>query len=93
MLHLILEIANPWAKESFDSVFERSGTISKNKFWEFQIYRYNQTLACVSLIFNPRRKDHGGLEMEIGIFKYTINFKIIDSRHWDYTNDCWEKHE
>jgi len=87
MIHISFRLDNPWSK-SFDNLWNRSGMITQNKAWEAELLQ-TQQLIGFQLSFTVRR-DHAGLDLEVGLFGYSISFKIYDTRHWDYQNACWE---
>lgn len=89
MINIHLSINNPWAKENFKNLFCRGGKITKNMAWEFEIIRYSYTFAEFNTSYTVRQ-DHAGFDLEIGLFGYSMHFQIYDSRHWNYTNNCWE---
>lgn len=71
----------------------KSGNFFKkpNKYWELQI-----TTAFEGPYFNfsinwTRKQDHAGFQFLIEIHKFMFDFKIYDTRHWDWDNDCYEK--
>jgi hypothetical protein len=63
----------------------------KNKFWEIGLYK-DAVLFRLTIEINFR-KDHGGLDMEIGFMGYSIGLQIYDNRHWDNKKATWVKHE
>jgi len=61
----------------------------KNKFWELQI-----TTLWEGPYFNfhfewSKKCDHAGLQILIEIHKFMFDFKIYDSRHWDWDNNTY----
>jgi hypothetical protein len=89
MVIFILNISNPWS-DRFKNIVRWSGkTPIKNKFWELEILK-DACILTAEIHFNERR-DHAGFKFELGLFGYAMLFQIYDNRHWDYTNDCWEK--
>ena len=89
MINLHFSIDNPWAKKNYKSLFCRSGEITKYTSWEFEIIRYNYTIADFGINYTVRQ-DHAGFSLSLGLFGYIIYFMMLDSRHWDNTNNCWE---
>lgn len=87
MIYLNLTINNPWS-DRFENVYNASGKITKHKAWEFQIYR-SDTIAE----FETRlsfRQDHAGFKLGLGLFGWTVDGNIYDTRHWNYTENRWE---
>jgi hypothetical protein len=89
MFNLHFSINNPWAKEDFKNLFSRSGVITKNKAWEFEIIKHSYTLVELNIRYTVKQ-DHAGFNLVIGIGRYAMHFQIYDGRHWDYEHDCWE---
>lgn len=92
MINLNLHIYNPWIKENFVNLFCRSGKITKNKAWEFEITKYTLTLFEVSLSLTTKQ-DHAGLQVSLGLFGFTVQLRIYDGRHWNYETNTWEVYE
>ena len=92
MINLHFSIVNPWYKENFKNIHCRSGLITEHKAWEFQIIKYSYNVATFSFQWTVRT-DHAGLELEIGLFGYSASLKIYDTRHWNYTQNTWEKYD
>ena len=89
MINVRLAIDNPWAKENFKNLFNRSGLISENKAWEFEIIRHNYTIVDVGFTYTVRQ-DHAGPSLTCGLFGYSMEFKVYDTRHWSDLNNDWE---
>lgn len=90
MIHIDFSFSNPFIKEKFENLFCRSGSITQNKSWEFQTYYHSYTLFEFGFGLNFKQS-HSGLNVAIGIFGYSVDFRIYDNRHWDSENNCWEK--
>jgi hypothetical protein len=93
MINLSFSILNPYSKDFFKNIYNRSGKITKNKSWEFEIYKQDHTLFDFNIDTCIVGKDHAGINVLLGLLSYVVCAKIYDTRHWDYTNKCWEKHE
>ena len=87
MINLYLSINNPFS-ERFSIVSTSGGMITAHKAWEANIY-CTANIAKLTLAYSIRR-DHAGLQIEFGLFGYECEFRICDTRHWDYSNKCWE---
>ena len=65
----------------------------KNKFWEFESLNYADPSVFFS--FGVRwdfKGDHCGFNIYLEIYRFFIDFKIYDCRHWDYKeNRFFEK--
>ena len=58
-----------------------------HKAWEFNGYRTNQLIdAELHLTF---KGDHAGLHTMFGLFGYSVEISIYDTRHWDRENNTW----
>jgi hypothetical protein len=89
MFGLNLTVGNPWDKSNdFNSLYEKSGLLSKFKAWEFQVMKYSGMYATVEFTFT-HRCDHAGPSLEIGAFGYSIAAKIYDTRHWNTGTNSW----
>ncbi len=88
MLHLNFQIHNPFSKRFKNIKCWSGATPFKNKFWEVQVMATNDLLifsfSCTI------RQDHAGLNLELGLFGYNIDFNLHDNRHWDYIGERWE---
>jgi hypothetical protein len=90
MIHLALNITNPWSKQNLSSVkFWHGPTPWKNKFWELDLTR-SRTIVSANLVVS-HRQSHSGFEVMLGLFGYDLMFTIYDQRHWDYDINDWEK--
>ena len=77
---------------------EKSGRLSKNKCWEFnvkracEVYLENKEIPKFKLSAEIREKvDHAGFFAELDLLGFYLEFSIYDSRHWDDKNQCFEK--
>ena len=93
MFYIGLHISNPFKTNTFKNLFNVGGRISKNKSWEFEIIYSPTILLEFNLRIVTSGVDHAGLELDIGMLGLSLNAKIYDNRHWDYDNNCWEKHD
>jgi len=87
MINLNFSIDNPFS-ERFNIVAASSGVITKHKAWEANIY-CTANIVKLTLTYSIKQ-DHAGLVIEFGLFGYEFEFRIYDTRHWDYENKCWE---
>ena len=81
-----------------DCFMEKSGRLSKNKCWEFnvkracEVYLENKEIPKFKLSAEIREKvDHAGFFAELDLLWFYLEFSIYDSRHWDDKNQCFEK--
>lgn len=90
MIYLNLTIRNPWS-DKFEPVFARGAKLTRNKAWEFEIYR-SDSIAELETKFSVR-EDHAGFMLGLGLFSYTARFQFYDTRHWNYDKKAWETYE
>lgn len=57
--------------------------ISENKCFSFQVDFYPRCIFEFEFRLN-RKQDHGGFEVNFGIFGLTAMFQFYDKRHWNY---------
>jgi hypothetical protein len=89
MIYLSFSFTNPFSNR-FSAVYEKTGkTWNPHKFWDLSICK---TSSIIGFTFDyTMRQDHAGFGFDIGIFGWNIDYRFYDSRHWDYTNNCWEE--
>jgi hypothetical protein len=93
MILFKFHLTNPWVKDGFKSLWSKTWKISKNKNFEIDINFYFRDFFTIEIDFSPIGKDHGGINIEVSLLGFTVNFNFYDSRHWDYDNICWENPE
>ena len=64
------------------------GRINANKAWELEHTYYSGSLLDVDISFSVR-EDHAGLDFTVGLLGYGVSFRIYDTRHWSYENNCF----
>jgi hypothetical protein len=77
--------------DHFKNLGSISGKFFKNKAWELEHTYYSGSLIDIDTSFSLN-EDHAGFEFVFGLFGYGIHFRIYDTRHWDYDNNCWQKY-
>lgn len=86
MINLILKVENPWS-DRWNILWNKNGSFSKHKAWEFNGYETNQ---IINLNFNIRPNgDHAGVRIMLGLFGYEVELHLYDIRHWDYEKNTW----
>lgn len=92
MMLLHFAISNPWHKGTFKSLYHKSWLFKNSKAIELQSthYDYDFLEVMANLTF---RQDHAGLELNLCIFGYSINFRFYDTRHWNYEKGAWETYD
>lgn len=89
LLNIRFELANPFDRwEFFKNLGCISGRLPRHMAWELEHTFYSGVLVDVDIRWS-RRTDHAGLEVVVGLFGYGINFRIYDTRHWDYGRGEW----
>ncbi len=73
--------------QHFKILWDKTWRVSTNKNFEIQV---NRTSHLFGFCFNWHRGHHGGVELELALGTYEIEFRFIDGRHWDYENNCYE---
>lgn len=87
MIRFNFSIENPWS-DRWNTIWFKNGLLPKHKAWEFNGYR---THYLVNLEFHlTQNGDHAGIGFEFGLFGYSLEFQIYDTRHWDYEKNNWE---
>jgi hypothetical protein len=89
MINFNLVLHNLWCKENFKSIWDKSGSFTKHKHWELQLTRYKPEYIGLSVDTRWRGHDHAGISVELILLGYHFDARLYDSRHWDYTNNCW----
>ena len=80
-------ISNPWSN-TWNLIWGTNGLLTTHKAWELNLYRTDQIINiefCLSI-----NCDHAGLNTKLGLFGYTLEYTVYDTRHWDYENNTWE---
>ena len=91
MIYFNFSLVNPFCKDSsYRHIFIKNGGITKNKFWEIEFSRNPRTLFSIgfSLTF---KQSHAGFNFDFGLLGYLFLFEILDNRHWNYVENCWEE--
>jgi hypothetical protein len=89
MIQFNFEIENPYSKNDFRNIWDKSGIIFKYKAWEVQLYKNSDSIIGLGFKLSFRGRDHAGLQINLGLFGYRFDMMIYDTRHWDYKNDMW----
>ena len=90
MINFHLSIKNPFAKDNFKNLLCKAWRVSKNKTFEFEIIRSAPSLFELVLVLEWSGHDHAGPEFNIGVFGYSINIHLYDTRHWNRETHTWE---
>jgi hypothetical protein len=89
VINLNFNIVNPWRTDKvWNTLWSKSGYITKNKAWEFNGYRTGHIINIeFQLTFQG---DHAGARLMIGLFGYEVELDFYDTRHWNYDQNTWE---
>jgi len=69
-----------------------SGQLSKHTAWELEHTYYSGSLLDIDTSLSTR-EDHAGFDFTLGLFGYGVNFRIYDTRHWNYETNKWEVYD
>jgi hypothetical protein len=87
MINFSLNINNPFTTR-WNILWNKSAVLIGYKALEFNGYETNQ---IINIDFESSfRRDHAGIRVMLGLFGYSIEFHLYDTRHWDYKNNRWE---
>lgn len=94
MISFRVAISNYFTKvadTAIKNIFVRSKRISKNKTFEIQIAWCPPTyLTELDIDLNWTGSSHAGPSVHFEIYKFMVDVRIFDIRHWDYQNSTWE---
>ena len=91
-MYLNISIQNLFrSKNKYKKYFSYYKPISKNKNIELEFFYSNYNLLNFEIDFHPIGRDHAGFGLDVNILGWELNFRLYDSRHWDYKNWCWEE--
>jgi hypothetical protein len=79
MINFSFGLLNPFCSR-WDNIYNRSAVFGK-KAVEFEIYR-DTTIVSFAFRWNIRQ-DHAGMNLELGLFGYTVSAQYYDTRHWN----------
>jgi hypothetical protein len=92
-MHFNLTIGYRVRKNFYKDFYEKSKQISKNKNLEISIYRDFHYFFRFSFGLSFYGHDHAGPRFEFSSLGFNIDFKIYDSRHWDYVTNNWKVYD
>ncbi len=79
MINVSFGLRNPFSSR-WDNIYNRSKVLGK-KAVEFEVYR-DTTIVSFAFRWNIRQ-DHAGMNLELGLFGYTVSAQYYDTRHWN----------
>lgn len=91
MIYLGFTLSNPFSNR-YSCVYEKTGNIwNPYKFWTLTICKSS---AIVGFTFDiSPRQDHAGFGIGFEFLGWDVEFRVNDSRHWNYSKGCWEVYE
>ena len=91
MLHLSFRISNPFAKQSWDSIWAKAYSVTKNKILEIQ---YMRSAVLFEIGFSwTHRTNQAGIRFRLGLLGKEFSIVFEDTRYWDSYLNCWEPEE
>ena len=81
MLHFSLGIRWPTSTRFADLKTWHGSTPFANKHWEIQFFKTADILSLDFGFTTRAEADHAGLKLGLGLFGFTIDLNIYDSRH------------
>lgn len=91
MLHLSFRISNPFAKQSWDNIWAKAYSVTKNKILEIQ---YMRSAVLFEIGFSwTHRTNQAGIRFRLGLLGQEFSIVFEDTRYWDPYLDCWEPEE
>jgi hypothetical protein len=80
MIHISVDLSNPWrTKTVWDILWNKSGSITRHKAWEFNGYR---TDNIISVDLDLRFKgDHPGARIMLCLLGFAAELHFYDIRH------------
>lgn len=80
MINFNLSISNPWS-DHWAVVYTKTDLLNKYTAWEFNVYSTHYLLdADFRLTVTG---DHPGVFITVGLFGYSVEFNLYDTRHGD----------
>ena len=93
MFNFSCSIQNPFRYHEWKDISQRTYKVTKNKSLDMGFFIHGNCLIEVAFDLRWRGHDHAGPRLNLGVLGYNLDIALCDNRHWDYTNNRWEKHE
>ena len=87
MINITLALTNPFSNR-FDTLWEKSGRITKHKVWEVEVLK-TTSVAYIDLRITTRQS-HAGVMLGLGLLGYEILVSLYDTRHWNGDTNDWD---
>lgn len=77
-------------KKDFKSYFYFHKQLTTYK--DFEIECVDDNWNIFSIEFKKGfKEDHAGIRFAISLLGKELYLQLVDIRHWDYTNNCWQE--
>ena len=93
MIDFGIRLRNPFPCQPFCNLWNGAWSLSTYKFFELQFSRYAFNWFELSVDLNWRQTDHAGPWITVNTFGWTMDLRIVDSRHWDDETNTWATYE
>ncbi len=93
MIDFGIRFRNPLPCRPFKNIWAGGHKLSTHKFVELQFSRYTFNWFELAVDLNWRQTDHAGPWITLNLFGWTVDLRIVDSRHWNDETNTWETYE
>ena len=93
MIDFGIRLRNPLLCQPFRNLWNGAWHLSTYKFFELQFSRYAFNWFELAVDLNWRQTDHAGPWITGNVFGWTVDLRIVDSRHWDDVTNDWAIYE
>jgi hypothetical protein len=93
MIDFGIRLRNPFQCRPFSNLWNGAWALSTYKFFELQFSRYAFNWLELAVDLNWRQTDHAGPWITVNVFGWTVDLRIVDSRHWDDVTNTWAIYE
>lgn len=91
VVNIRIELKNPFDPwDYFNNLGCVHGMLFKHTAWELEHSYYSPVLFDFDVRFT-RCQDHAGIEIGLGIFGYSLSFRVYDTRHWNSEQNAYIK--
>jgi hypothetical protein len=93
MIDFSVRLRNPFPCRPFRNIWARDWKVTKHKFFELQFSQYMFNWLELAVDLNWRQTDHAGPWITVNVFGWTVDLRLVDSRHWNDETNTWETYE
>ena len=93
MIDFGIRIRNPFLAKPFRNIWAGAKQLTKHKFVELQFSHYAWNWFELAVDLNWRQTDHAGPWITVNLAGWTMDLRIVDSRHWDDETNTWAIYE